>query len=242
MRTTPSISQNSIEECSWPLIRLVEPDRDHEEQADREHERDDDRPRPHAAGDLLALRRPVPRASPPSPRHPRARAPGRQLRVGGDVERANADRHRPAERHDAAHDRQAQHAVAPQRGGEGKRRDLDLALGGLLAGRSSSCSCSGVGLRTATAQCATPRIITPSSTACPPTGASRWAFSAPPSAPLSISTSTGVVAGAAASEVGIGPLGGLGLSAAAAPLTALATRRWKRSTRPPVSISFWRPV
>src|SRR5215208_1557530 len=39
--------------------------------------------------------------------------------------------------------------------------------------------CSGRGLRTATAQVETPRIITPSSTACPPTGASFCAIRAP---------------------------------------------------------------
>ena len=39
-------------------------------------------------------------------------------------------------------------------------------------------SISPSGLRTATAQVETPRIITPSSTACPPTGASRCACSA----------------------------------------------------------------
>src|SRR5947209_18722605 len=42
-----------------------------------------------------------------------------------------------------------------------------------------SASCSGDGLRTATAQVETPRIITPSRTAWPPTGASRWATSSP---------------------------------------------------------------
>src|SRR5215211_1834802 len=45
--------------------------------------------------------------------------------------------------------------------------------------RPSSPSCSGRGLRTATAQVETPRIITPSSTACPPTGASFCAIRAP---------------------------------------------------------------
>src|SRR3954451_5127772 len=38
---------------------------------------------------------------------------------------------------------------------------------------------SGAGLRTATAHVETPRIITPSRTAWPPTGASRWATSSP---------------------------------------------------------------
>ena len=45
--------------------------------------------------------------------------------------------------------------------------------------RPSSPSCSGRGLRTATAHVETPRIITPSSTACPPTGASFCAIRAP---------------------------------------------------------------
>src|SRR5258708_16304563 len=67
--------------------------------------------------------------------------------------------------------------------------------------RSSSLSCSAVGLRTATAQLRTPRIITPSSTACPPTGASRCAVSSP-----SRSTST---AGAATPAIGL--LGGASL-------------------------------
>src|SRR4029079_17787782 len=45
------------------------------------------------------------------------------------------------------------------------------------AWRGSTCSCDG--LRTATAQVETPRIITPSSTAWPPTGASRCALIRP---------------------------------------------------------------
>src|SRR3954451_7556747 len=44
---------------------------------------------------------------------------------------------------------------------------------------SSDGSSSGLGSRTATAQVEMPRIITPSSTACPPTGLSRAAISAP---------------------------------------------------------------
>src|SRR6266571_2896747 len=43
----------------------------------------------------------------------------------------------------------------------------------------SSGASSGTGLRTATAQVETPRIITPSSTAWPPTGASRVAIRRP---------------------------------------------------------------
>ena len=40
-----------------------------------------------------------------------------------------------------------------------------------------SAICSGAGARTATAHVETPRIITPSSTACPPSAASREATS-----------------------------------------------------------------
>ena len=57
---------------------------------------------------------------------------GWQLRVGGDPERAEPDRHRLPQRHHPAHDRQAQRAVALQRGGEGKRRDLDLPFRRLI--------------------------------------------------------------------------------------------------------------
>ena len=49
----------------------------------------------------------------------------------------------------------------------------------LMSPSSLSGAPSGVGRRTATAQVETPRIITPSSTAWPPTGLSRAAISAP---------------------------------------------------------------
>src|SRR5436305_1659791 len=48
-----------------------------------------------------------------------------------------------------------------------------------LTSTGPSSPSAGAGLRTATAQVETPRIITPSRTAWPPTGASRWATSWP---------------------------------------------------------------
>ena len=89
-------------------------------------------------------------------------------------------------------------------------------------------------MRTATAQVETPRIITPSSTAWPPTGASRLATSAPSgmrsgSAPLA---ETVCVAGEPPS----------GLTPYFPALARFAARRWNRSTRPPVSTSFCLPV
>src|SRR5687768_9709032 len=45
--------------------------------------------------------------------------------------------------------------------------------------RWTASTCSADGLRTATAHVETPRIITPSRTACPPTGASRCALIRP---------------------------------------------------------------
>src|SRR3954470_11431207 len=51
-----------------------------------------------------------------------------------------------------------------------------------------SLSCSGAGLRTATAHVETPRIMTPSRTAWPPTGASRCATRASPKAPSPTAT------------------------------------------------------
>ncbi len=103
--------------------------------------------------------------------------------------------------------------------------------------------CSGAGARTATAHVETPRIITPSSTAWPPTGASREA------------TSGGCCEGGDVdgdgSLAGGGPADGRSGSGCAADIGGrgyflsswrLAARRLKRSTRPPVSTSFWRPV
>ncbi len=94
-------------------------------------------------------------------------------------------------------------------------------------------SISPSGVRTATAQIETPRIITPSSTAWPPTGASRLATRAP----------SGMRSGSAPFEetaaCGEPPSG---LTAYLPALACLAARRWNRSTRPPVSTSFCLPV
>ena len=87
-----------------------------------------------------------------------------ELRVGGDRQRPEADLHRLAEGDDAADHRQPPEPVALRPG--------DERLGARSRSRPS-------GVRTATAQTETPRIITPSSTACPPTGASRLATRAP---------------------------------------------------------------
>ena len=94
-------------------------------------------------------------------------------------------------------------------------------------------SISPSGLRTATAQVETPRIITPSSTAWPPTGASREA--------------TGMPSGIRAPSMLGPPLDDRRGSAAvshgrAQPRLLRAALRLKRSTRPPVSTSFCLPV
>ena len=97
-------------------------------------------------------------------------------------------------------------------------------------------STSPAGLRTATAQVETPRIITPSSTACPPTGASRLATRAP----------SGMRSGSAPFEeaefAGGETPSALLIRYERPALACLAARRWKRSTRPPVSTSFCLPV
>ena len=100
---------------------------------------------------------------------------------------------------------------------------------------SDSTSIWPSGVRTATAQTETPRIITPSSTAWPPTGASRLATSAPSgmrrgSPPFPEGSSW---------DASAEPDGGL---TRYFPALCLAARRWKRSTRPPVSTSFCLPV
>ena len=131
------------------------------------------------------------------------------------AERLEADLQRLAERDDAADHRPAQRAVAPAPRGR--------------AGYGLDSISPPSGVRTATAQVETPRIITPSSTAWPPTGASRL-------------RDQGAVgqAGLVGHDRWIGRArGGLQRYAAAA---RLAARRWKRSTRPPVSTSFCLPV
>ena len=97
VRRTPSTSQNSNEEPSWSLIRLVSR-RDQEEQDDRERERDDDRPA-HTPRGISCARG----AAQYLPAVLLALALlGRQLRVGRDLERAEADHQRAPERDDAA--------------------------------------------------------------------------------------------------------------------------------------------
>jgi hypothetical protein len=110
----------------------------------------------------------------------------------------------------------------------GKERTSISPLAPSRGSRRPSSCCSGVGLRTATAHVEIPRIITPSRTAWPPTGASRCAIRAPSGS--RVSSAAARVSSVAATAVG------------AYRCLRLAARRWKRSTRPPVSTSFWRPV
>ena len=202
------------------LDQRRQPDGDQEEQPDRQQDRDDDRARP-------TCRRRSPASS------------SRQLRVGGDAERSEADLERLAERDDAADDRQAQHAMASERRSSGSVTTSISPARRLLGSSPSLCvaSCSAEGLRTATAHVLMPRIITPSSTAWPPTGASRRGAQ---------------LAGRGVGAAGLGRLVGdahdrfprrrrMRRAHAATRRSrpgALAARRWKRSTRPPVSTSF----
>ena len=243
MRTTPSTSQNSTEESSWPLIRLVSPTGIRKNSTIASTSATTTVPAHTAAGISSRL---APRSS-----------SGRQLRVGGDPERAKADRHRPAERDHAADDRQAQHAVAPQRRVEREGRTSISPSAASSGERSPPAAARRVGLRTATAQLETPRIITPSSTACPPTGASRWALSSPSSS-TSAAPARSAAAGGARRRASAARVARDGSPASRRPdartsaycadracaecRRPLATRRWKRSTRPPVSISFCLPV
>ena len=116
------------------LDQAGQADRDQEEQHDRERQRDDDRAGPHPAGISWACRVALTDALPV------VASSGGQLGVGGDLQRAEADHQRAAERDDAAHDRQPQQAVAAQRRVQREGADLDLAERGLLAasGRRST--------------------------------------------------------------------------------------------------------
>src|SRR3954454_22351975 len=97
----------------------------------------------------------------------------------------------------------------------------------------SPSSCSGSGLRTATAQVETPRIITPSSTAWPPTGASRWAQRRPGASPGE-SLWTTSAAGGAADAVG-GAAGGAARRGAPPPPRGVRRGRRPAAAPPPPS-------
>ena len=84
-------------------------------------------------------------------------------------------------------------------------------------------------LRTATAQVETPRIMTPSRTAWPPTGASRCAQSWPGFSPGASLSTTSAAAGA--SEAGRGAAGTPWCSGSASPMAARSaspTGAWRR--------------
>ena len=165
---SPSTSQNSTEEPSWSLIRLVRPTGTRKNSTTANTSATTTRPGPHAPRDLLrAPPRSVARLAAAAARWPRPRA--RESRS-------------PASR--PARPRRARSAGAAGGGGASRSRAgsvcTSISPSAASCGeRSPSASCSALGLRTATAQLETPRIITPSSTAWPPTGASRCALSSP---------------------------------------------------------------
>ena len=136
------------------LDQAREADGDQEEQDDGERQREHHGAGPDGLRDLLRLIALL------------GALLGRQLGVGGDLERTEADRHRAAERDDAADDRQPQQAVPRASPESSGKVFTSISPSAASSGeRSPSASCSSVGLRTATAQLETPRIITPSSTA-----------------------------------------------------------------------------
>ena len=128
-------------------------DRDDEEEPDGERQRKEDGQAPGEPADRVLL------------------AGLRHLCVGRDRQRAEADLERLGERDHAADHRHRRDPMALRPRDERLGGDLDLA--------DVPRRVLGTGLRTATAQVETPRIITPSSTAWPPTGASRWATGSP---------------------------------------------------------------
>ena len=135
-----------------------------------------------------------------------------ELRVGGDRQRPEADLERLAS------------ATTPRITG---RRRIRLRLAQETMG-SEVIWISPSGVRQATAQVETPRIITPSSTAWPPIG--RVADRDRPA----IGHALGL---GCAGRRPVGPRVGIRAQRA-----RLAARRRNRSTRPPVSTSFCLPV
>ena len=178
MRTTPSISQNRNEEPSWSLIRLVSPTGIRKNSTIANTSATTTVPAHTAFGISSARARGLGASG--------LRAlVGAVLGAGGSCALAETS----SARKPIASEPPS--ATTPRTIGRRSRRWRFSAesSGKVLTSispsaassgeRSPSASCSAVGLRTATAQLETPRIITPSSTACPPTGASRRAFSWP---------------------------------------------------------------
>ena len=162
---------------------------------------------------------------------------GRQLGVGGDLESLEADRHRAPERDDSAHDRQPQEAVAPHRRFEREGAYRDLAARALLgearprsAARAWACAPPPPSWR---------RLASSRPRARPgrPPGRRAGRLSSPPAPSVAAPDARG----AARTSASATRRRRLGLRACAC-RRPLATRRWKRSTRPPVSISFCLPV
>ena len=140
MRTTALDQPEQHRRAELVLDQARQPDRDDEEEADREHER---------------------QITVPPTRRPRSLllAVG-QLRVGRDPSARRPIPSDSDERHHTADDGQAVDA-ALARGRAGQREVRTSMVG---ARRLAA------GVRTATAQWRTPRIITPSRTAWPPDG------------------------------------------------------------------------
>ena len=141
------------------------------------------------------------------------------LRVGGDRQGLEADLHRLAEGDDAADDRQAPEPVPLRPGDERLGLDLDLALGGADG--------DGPDRDAAHHHALEHRLAADRRVAFGDQGAVGHAQRVPPV--------VGRRSGAACAE----PAGGL---TGYFPALCLAARRWKRSTRPPVSTSFCLPV
>ena len=158
MRRSPSTSQNRTDEPSSSLIRFVSVDRDDEEQPDATA---------RARTTIVPPHRPPEIGSSSSGICALAEMPSALKPIISDSPSATTPRTigSRSSRWRLSTDSigNVWTSISPRGGSAASMRT------------PSSSSCSGAGLRTATAQLRMPRIITPSSTAWPPTGASRVA-------------------------------------------------------------------
>ena len=249
MRTIPSTTQNSTEEPSWPLIRLVRPTGTRKNSTIASASATHHRARPHRRVEIscCVLALPPRRAAARwrRPRAPGSRSPSSRRARPRRARSAGAGSGGAASPTSAGSSSPRSRRARPPRGDAARRCEL---LGGGLAHRDRPVGDAAHHHALEHRLAAERRVAAGAQLAVSAESTSPSARGGRPAR-----TACAVVHGALAAL--IAAAGVLGEPAAARSAMRyladracaecrrpLATRRWKRSTRPPVSISFCRPV